>query len=213
MGAEQQDEVFAGEFLDHAREGFYDAHNERPVCLGLLGHVAARRVLDAACGPGLYAEALLAHGAQVIGFDQGPRMIDLCRQPVPSGEFRVHDLASPLDWMPDSSVDLVLLASAIEYVDERIAALRELHRVLRATGALALSRQHPTGDWLRHGGSCFDVHVIEEVWSRGWKLRCATGSRRSSRRATNSSRPVSSSKGLLEPRPAPTAAQIDVEEQ
>jgi SAM-dependent methyltransferase len=49
--------------------------------------------------------------------------------------------------------------------------LRELRRVLRPGGALVLSRPHPTGDWLRHGGSYFDVRVIEEVWSRGWEVR------------------------------------------
>jgi ubiquinone/menaquinone biosynthesis C-methylase UbiE len=68
-------------------------------------------------------------------------------------------------------VDLVLFALALEYVDDRTSALGELRRVLRPDGALVLSRQHPTGDWLRHGGNYFDVRVIEEVWSRGWRLR------------------------------------------
>ena len=50
-------------------------------------------------------------------------------------------------------------------------ALRELRRVLRPGGALVLSRQHPTGDWLRHGGDYFDVRVISETWSKGWNVR------------------------------------------
>ncbi len=54
---------------------------------------------------------------------------------------------------------------------DRTEALRELRRVVRPTGALVLSRQHPTGVWLRHGGNYFDVRVIEEVWSRGWQVR------------------------------------------
>ncbi|MFQ6392745.1 methyltransferase domain-containing protein [Nocardia sp. KC 131] len=44
---------------------------------------------------------------------------------------------------------------ALEYLDDRVSALRELRRVLRPDGALVLSRLHPTGDWMRHGGSCF----------------------------------------------------------
>jgi ubiquinone/menaquinone biosynthesis C-methylase UbiE len=128
VGPEPQYEVFADEFLDQALDGFYNAHYDRPVCLELLGTVAGRRVLDATCGPGLYAEALATRGAQVIGFDHSTRMRDLCRERIPLGEFRVHDLTSPLDWLPDSSVDLVLIALAIEYVDDRVAALRELHR-------------------------------------------------------------------------------------
>ncbi len=73
--------------------------------------------------------------------------------------------------MGDCSLDLALLALAIEYVDDRVQALRELRRVLRPGGGLVLSRQHPTADWLRHGGSYFDVRVIEEVWSKGWAVR------------------------------------------
>jgi SAM-dependent methyltransferase len=207
VGSEPQYEAFAEEFLEHAREGLYNAHYDRPVCLELLGNVAGRRVLDAACGPGLYAEELVARGARVIGFDQSPRMIQLCRQRVSSGEFRVHDLADPLDWLPDSSVDLVLLALAIEYVDDRVAALRELHRVLRPTGALVLSRQHPTGDWLRHGGNYFDVRVIEEEWSKGWRLRYWLAPL--DQTCDELFRAGFLIERLLEPRPTPTAAEID----
>lgn len=162
---------FADEFLDHARDSLYNAHYDRPTCLRLLGEVAGRTVLDVACGPGLYAEELVARGARVIGLDQSPRMVHLCRERVPSGVFHVHDLAERLHWLPDDSVDLVLFALALEYVDDRRSTLRELRRVLRPDGALVLSRLHPTGDWLRHGGSYFDERIVEETWSRGWQLR------------------------------------------
>jgi SAM-dependent methyltransferase len=171
VGGHPQYDLFADEFLDHASDNLYNAHYDRPACLALLGDVAGRTVLDAACGPGLYAEELAARGADVIGFDQSPRMAELSEQRVPSGRFRAHDLANPLDWLADASVDLVLLALALEYVDDRTRALRELRRVLRPDGALILSRQHPTGDWLRHGGNYFDARVIEETWSRGWRVR------------------------------------------
>ncbi|MGV0742846.1 class I SAM-dependent methyltransferase [Mycolicibacterium sp. XJ870] len=171
VGPRPQYDVFADEFLDHARDGLYNAHYDRPACLALLGEVGGRTVLDAACGPGLYAEELVRRGARVIGLDQSRRMVELSRERVPAGDFRVHDLAESLDWMPDHSVDLVLFALALEYVDDRTATLREFHRVLRPDGALVLSRQHPTGDWLRHGGNYFEARVIEETWSKGWRVR------------------------------------------
>ncbi|MCP2163400.1 class I SAM-dependent methyltransferase [Goodfellowiella coeruleoviolacea] len=171
VGSDPQYDRFADEFAEHARDGLYNAHYDRPACLDLLGPVAGRRVLDVACGPGLYAEELVRRGASVIGLDHSPRMVELSRQRVPAGEFRVHDLADPLDWLPDASVDLVLFALAVEYVDDRVAALRELRRVLRPDGALVLSRLHPTGDWLRHGGNYFEPRIVEEVWSRGWRVR------------------------------------------
>lgn len=171
MGRAPQYDAIADEFRAHATDGLYNAHYDRPACLELLGEVSGRRVLDAACGPGLYAGELVERGATVVGFDQSERMVDLCREHVPTGTFRRHDLGDPLDWIESGSFDLALLALAIEYVDDRIAALSELRRVLRPDGALVLSRQHPTGDWLRHGGSYFEERVIEETWSKGWTLR------------------------------------------
>jgi SAM-dependent methyltransferase len=140
IGRQPQYELFADEFAEHARDGLYNAHYDRPACLALLGDVTGKRVLDAACGPGLYAEELLRRGAHVVGFDQSPRMVDICRSRAGPGEFRVHDLGDPISWLPDASVDLALCALAIEYVDDRVAALSELRRVLRPGGALVLSR-------------------------------------------------------------------------
>lgn len=171
VGRVPQYDAFAEAFLDHAEDGFYNAHYDRPACLELLGDVAGKHVLDAACGPGLYAKELARRGARVTGFDQSPRMIEISRQRCPDGEFRVHDLADPLSWLPDASVDLVLCALAIEYIDDRVAALRELRRVLRPYGALVMSRTHPAGDWLRNGGSYYDVRILEETWSKGWHVR------------------------------------------
>jgi ubiquinone/menaquinone biosynthesis C-methylase UbiE len=171
VGNYPQYEVFADEFLDHASQGFFNAFYDRPACLELLGDVSGARVLDVACGPGLYAEELVRRGATVVGFDQSPRMVELSRARVPSGDFRVSDLAEPLDWLANESFDLVLFALALEYVDDRVTALKECRRVLKPTGALVLSRQHPTADWLAKGGSYFDTRVIEETWSKGWHLR------------------------------------------
>lgn len=171
VGGEVQYESFAEEFRDHAEAGFYNAHNDRPACLALLGDVADQDVLDAACGPGLYAEELVRLGARVSGFDHSPRMVQLARERVAQADFRVHDAAEPLGWLAGGSMDAVLFALASEYLDDRVGAFREMHRVLRPWGALVLSRMHPTGDWLRHGGSYFDTRVVEETWSRGWQLR------------------------------------------
>ena len=36
--------------------------------------------------------------------------------------------------------------------------------MLRPGGALVVSTQHPTTDWLRKGGSYFDVKLETDVW-------------------------------------------------
>jgi SAM-dependent methyltransferase len=53
---------------------------------------------------------------------------------------------------------------AIHYADERAVAIAEFWRVLRPGGVLVVSTQHPTTDWLRKGGSYFDVRLETDVW-------------------------------------------------
>lgn len=50
----------------------------------------------------------------MTGFDQSPQMVEISRARAGQGDFRVHDLADPISWLPDGSVDLVLLALAID---------------------------------------------------------------------------------------------------
>jgi SAM-dependent methyltransferase len=207
VGRHPQYDAIAEEFREHASDGLYNAHYDRPACLRLLGDVAGRRVLDAACGPGLYAAELVERGATVVGFDQSAQMVRLCEEHVPRGTFRQHDLNDPIDWVESNTVDLVLLALALEYVDDRVGALRELRRVLSPTGALVLSRQHPTDDWRRHGGSYFDERVIEETWSKGWTMRYWLAPlERTCEEIFEAGFLI---ERLVEPRPEPSGAAVD----
>ncbi|HEX2047775.1 MAG TPA: class I SAM-dependent methyltransferase [Acidimicrobiales bacterium] len=141
--------------------------------LDLLGDVAGRRVLDAGCGPGFYASELVARGATVVGFDASAEMVRLAWQRVGgAATFRGHDLGRPLDWLDDDVFDAALLALVIHHVDDRLGALREMHRVLRPGGVLVVSTHHPTADWARLGGSYFTVEKLDERWHDGeWRVR------------------------------------------
>jgi SAM-dependent methyltransferase len=163
---------FAEEFAAHAAVSPYNAFYDRPAVLELLGPVMGKKILDAGCGPGLYAEELTHRGGIVVGFDQSPEMVAIASARLGnSAQFRVHDLAAPLSWLDDESFDLVVMALVIHHIDDRVEALRELHRVLHPQGALVVSTHHPTGDWLRQGGSYFDVEVLEETWRDDWQVR------------------------------------------
>lgn len=207
IGREPQYDVFADEFLAHAADGFYNAHYDRPACLGLLGDVGGKLVLDAGCGPGLYAADLVARGARVTGFDLSPRMVQLSRERVSAGDFRVHALGDPIDWLADGVVDLVLCALALEHVDDRVAALRELRRVLTPGGALVLSVMHPVGNWLRQGGSYFEPRLIRETWNSGWPVSYWMVPLETLCEEIHQAGFVI--ERLLEPRPAAESAQVD----
>jgi SAM-dependent methyltransferase len=162
---------FAAAYADHAAVAPYNALYDRPATLDLIGDVAGRRVLDAACGPGLYIDELLRRGAEVVGCDAAPTMIDLARARVGGrADLRIHALDDPFTWVDDASLDVVMCALAYHYVTNRDGFLREVHRMLRSDGALVISTHHPTADWHRLGGSYFDVVPVTETWSKGWEI-------------------------------------------
>lgn len=171
IGRDSQYDGYAEGYEESAADNVWNTLLDRPTVLGMIGDVAGKRVLDAGCGPGLYAAELAARGATVVGFDQSADMVALARKRLPDSDFRVHDLADPLHWLPDQTVDVVVLALVLHYVDDRVATLRELHRVLAPGGLVVVSLGHPIRDWLKHGGSYFDRVVQEEQWNEGWRLR------------------------------------------
>ncbi len=165
-------DAFAQEYLTHASEGPYNAYYDRPAVLSVLGGVDGLAVLDLGCGPGLYAEELVARGARrVVGVDASAEMVRLARQRVPGPvDFRRHDLQTPMSWAEDGEFDAALMPLVLHHLDDRVAALREVARVLRPGGRLVVSTHHPTGDWLRLGGSYFIVEKVREFWRGGWDV-------------------------------------------
>jgi SAM-dependent methyltransferase len=151
-------------FAEHAADSAYNAHYDRPAVLAVLGPVRGLAVLDAACGPGLYAAELAGLGATVTAFDASPVMVGLARARL--GQAARVDravLGDPLPY-PDQAFDRVVCALAIHYARDRPAAFAEFFRVLRPGGAAVVSTQHPVMDWLRKGGSYFDTTLETDTW-------------------------------------------------
>lgn len=164
-------DLFAEEYADHAATSIYNALYDRPTVLELLGDVGGLHVLDAGCGPGLYAEELIRRGGHVTAVDSSTRMVALAQDRLADdATVRRHDLTEPLRWADDQSFDVVLMALVIHHLDDRSVVLEEAHRVLRREGRLVVSTHHPMADWLRLGGSYFDIERIEEVWQRSWHV-------------------------------------------
>jgi SAM-dependent methyltransferase len=165
-------DAFAASFAEHSRDGLYNALYDRALVRELLGDVAGLAVLDAGCGAGWLVEELLERSAaRVLGCDLSGELIAIASARLGDrAELRVHDLQHPLDWLDDASVDRVVLQLVIHHIDDRVSALRELHRVLRPDGRLVVTTHHPMLDWLRLGGSYFDVAKVEEVWEDGWEV-------------------------------------------
>ena len=104
-------------------------------------------VLDVATGTGLVAELLLRAGHAVTGLDQSPEMLALAR---PRFGERVELVEASAEALPfaDASFDHLTFTYLLRYVDDPGAVLRELARVVRPGGTIAmLEFGLPRGLW------------------------------------------------------------------
>lgn len=145
----------------------HNAHYDRPNTLRLLPDVAGKKILDAACGPGKYAEVLLAQGSEVTGFDLSPTMVSLAKQRNPQHQdnFYVHDLATPFEQLSDGSFDIVLCALALHYLPDWTLTIQEFCRVLTPQGLLVVSIEHPFFEYnYFKSTNYFDIEHVKCVW-------------------------------------------------
>lgn len=98
------------------------------------------RVLDVACGTGCLTREIRARvGARgsVVGLDINEGMLDVARRTVPEVDWR-QGAAESLPF-EDDSFDAVVCQFALMFFTDRRAAIREMLRVLRPGGRLAVA--------------------------------------------------------------------------
>ena len=146
-----------------------NAHYERPAVLSLLPPVEGLNVLDAGCGSGWYAEYLLEHKANVTAVDVSPKLVAITKKRVGTrAQVLQADLGQPLEFADDSSFDLILCPLVMHYLEDWQAVFEEYHRILKPSGILLFSTQHPMMDFqLFQTGDYFKMELIEEKWSIG----------------------------------------------
>lgn len=111
---------------------------------GVAALAPGERVLDVACGTGLVSlAAARAVGAQgsVLGVDIAEQMVAAARRRTaawPQASFLRMD-GEELDALPDASFDAALCGLGLMYMPSPERALREMARVLRPGGRVALA--------------------------------------------------------------------------
>ena len=126
--------------------------------LELVAPDSGDRVLELGCGtggPGFAAAALVAPGGDVVVSDVSPAMVAAAARRAPAG---VRTCVLDLERIdePDGAFDVVLCREALMLVADPARGAREIRRVLRPGGRLALSVWGPRArtPWL---GVVFDV--------------------------------------------------------
>jgi ubiquinone/menaquinone biosynthesis C-methylase UbiE len=115
--------------------------------LAAVGVDADHRVLDVATGTGNVALRAARSGAQITGLDLTPELLDIAA-------VRAAALGVEVEWVqgdaealpfPDQSFDRVLSAFGIQFAPRHEISARELLRVCRPGGAIALANWTPEG--------------------------------------------------------------------
>ena len=127
------------------------------------------RVLDVATGTGMVAQALHArYGCAIVGVDQSADMLQLARTRDGVYETIVEGRAEELPF-PDATFDHLSFTYLLRYVEDPAATMRELARVVKPGGRLAMVEFGlPRGIWrplwwlytrvgLRLGGRIFSA--------------------------------------------------------
>jgi len=141
---------------------------EMPATLSLIGNVKGKKVLDLGCGPGIYAEILKKHGAEVHGLDLSEKMIEIAKKRVSNVDFKVGTVYK----MPykNSYFDVVVAAYVVHYFKDFDRALREIHRVLKKDGIFVFSTTNPIKESSHHlNGKPRNVRVFKDYFKEGKK--------------------------------------------
>ena len=112
------------------------------------GVVTGEDVLDVACGTGSAAIRAAQSGARVVGLDLAPPLFDARRRSAVQASTNVRWVTGVAAALPfsDGSFDVVLSVFGAPFAQRQRATARELARVLRGGGRLAMF------NWTARGG-------------------------------------------------------------
>jgi arsenite methyltransferase len=166
QAAERVAQAYAAPDLAAVRERQIDLLAPRP----------GWRIADVGCGPGAFAEALTARGAQVTAIDSAPAMLAAVEARSLGCELVEADaLSLPL---ATASHDAACLVQVLEYVPDPVAAVREAARVVRPGGAVLVADT----DWDTQGFNVADRELgrrVMQAWADakpdGWAGRRLRG--------------------------------------
>lgn len=122
--------------MRHITEAMLDAARAGP----------GTRLLDMACGPGHVAAAAQARGAEALGIDITPAMVEAARRRFPNCQFMVGDMLDP----PRGPWEVITCRLGAHHVDD--SWMEAAWRVLTPGGRIAIAELDPTDDTPRDNG-------------------------------------------------------------
>jgi demethylmenaquinone methyltransferase/2-methoxy-6-polyprenyl-1,4-benzoquinol methylase len=149
----------------------------RTALVGAIAPEPGMRILDVATGTGMVAFALAERGAEVVGLDQSEAMLSGAQarlQQTPALSGRLSFMLGEAEALPfaDGEFDALSFTYLLRYVDDPEATLRELARVVKPGGRIAMvefgvpSRPALRGLWRIH--TRVGLPLLGRAVSRDW---------------------------------------------
>lgn len=139
--AEWYDELVGAEGSEYHRQIVF------PGVLRLLGDVAGQRVLDVACGQGVFSRLLHERGAEVTGIDAAAELVRIARQRSdPAIAYHVADareLGALPGAPPGGGFDAAVCVLAIQNIHPIQGVFAGVGRALREGGRIVIAMMHP----------------------------------------------------------------------
>lgn len=164
--ATQHFENVTGESVPANYESYFVPAIGMPLATGLVRRAALQpgeRVLDVACGTGvvarLAAEEVGAEGA-VTGVDVNPGMLAVARSlKTPGAAIDWYEASAESMPLPDEAFDVVLCQLGLQFMSDKVAALREMRRVLVRGGRILLNVPGPAGQIFSIMADAMERHI------------------------------------------------------
>ncbi|QHP66102.1 class I SAM-dependent methyltransferase (plasmid) [Bradyrhizobium sp. LCT2] len=165
--AENNYDAFAAAYQADNENNAWNAYYERPAILSMVGDANGHRVLDAGCGGGAHAAALLDRGAILTGIDSSAGLLEIAQRRL-GGRARLL-LADLNEVLPfeGGAFDLILASLVMHYLPDWSLPLSEFNRLLSDGGRLVFSTHHPFMDHQSAGrDNYFETYTFNETWKR-----------------------------------------------
>lgn len=163
---------FAHEYDEIIQDNIYNANLERPTLQSMLPTLVNLSVVDLGCGPGVYAQYLLAQGAaKITCIDYAEEMVQLVARKAELADVKnrvnayAQDLSKGLPNEIDASADLVISPLMVHYLEDLNPLFVDVHRILKTGGSFVFSTHHPFADFeCSKSGNYFERELVQQEW-------------------------------------------------
>jgi len=127
------------------------------------------KIADFGCGPGLYAEQLTRHGANVTGIDFSERSIEYAKDVAAREQLNISYVnQNYLQFETDDRFDLVLMIMCDFCAlspTQRKGLLSKFHKILKPSGSLLLDVYSLSAFDQREEAVTYEVNQLNGFWS------------------------------------------------